>query len=592
MLHSFQRHQQNDQFSKYVLYVNKQAISFLKKHKNIVILPADKGNVTVAMMREDYDEKMSHLLSDRSTYWRVRQNPTTTLQARNNNIVKWLHNNKIVDDREKTKMTTYTAQLPSIYGLPKIHKRDVPMRPIISSMKLPCYELSKFVGRILQCVTNNSKYTVRNSFEFVNKAKKINIKENEVLVSFDVISLFTNIPTQFAINLLKTKWTTISKHTKMTQSKFLEVLDFCLKENNYLQYKTDIYKQIFGMPMGNPLSPTIADIVMDHLLDQCFDSSPNRPSFIAKYVDDIFAIIDKNYIDDVLQTLNKFHSKLQFTVEHENNCAISFLDVKIIRNNNKLKFDWFQKDTCSGRLTNFRSNHAKHIKINTAYNMIHKVLTISDEEFHQTNERRITNILRDNGYPNTIIRELFLKHKYRRPKEPDELPTNNGFFNSVTYIPKLTDNFKQAIQNNIQDIRLAFKSNRTLGNLFSNLKAKTEKDQQSDVIYKINCKGKSQEPCNLCYIGTTKQLLRQRLSNHKSDIKSNNPAKTALALHAIENGHHPDFDGAEVLQTEKHISKRYTLETLHILNNKNNMNRKQDTQDISSIYCYLISSKP
>ena len=102
---------------------------------------------------------------------------------------------------------------------------------------------------------------------------------------------------------------------------------------------------------------------------------------------------------------------------------------------------------------------------------------------------------------------------------------------------------------------------------------------------------KAEENCNQCYVGTTKQLLRQRISNHKSDINQKSTGKTALACHSVECGHKPDFDGVEILETERYTSKRYTLETLHIINNKNNMNRKQDTQNISSVYCSLVKEK-
>ncbi|XP_055910736.1 uncharacterized protein LOC129945103 [Eupeodes corollae] len=343
-------------------------------------------------------------------------------------------------------------------------------------------------------------------------------------------------------------------------------MDFCLKDDNYLQFKDIIYKQIFGMPMGNPLSPTIADLVMDHLLDECLTECNAKPNFIVKYVDDIFAVMDKYKVADLLLILNGFHSKLQFTVENENNSSISFLDVKIHRMDTQLSFDWFQKPTASGRLINFR-----------------------DKRFYHSNTIKVTKILSDKGFPPAIIRGLILQQQCRRAKQQSEV-NNKGYFKSIVYVPKLAESFKQVVAKNIQDVRLAFKSNQTIRHLFTKLKTKIDRDKRTDVIYKINCKGKPDETCNLCYIGTTKQFLRQRLSNHKSDIKNYNLAKTALAAHSIDKGHSPDFDGVKVLQTEKHTSKRYTLETLHILNNKNNMNRKQDTQSISSVYYSLVSS--
>ena len=57
------------------------------------------------------------------------------------------------------------------------------------------------------------------------------------------------------------------------------------------------------MPMGSPASPVIADIVMENLLDECMDKLTIKPRFLTKYVDDLFGIIDKNYIDETLKAI-------------------------------------------------------------------------------------------------------------------------------------------------------------------------------------------------------------------------------------------------------------------------------------------------
>ena len=58
-----------------------------------------------------------------------------------------------------------------------------------------------------------------------------------------------------------------------------------------------MYIQTFGMPMGNPLSPTIADIILDKLVNETILILENEKNIkfnmIVKYVDDIFATIRK-----------------------------------------------------------------------------------------------------------------------------------------------------------------------------------------------------------------------------------------------------------------------------------------------------------
>lgn len=157
--------------------------------------------------------------------------------------------------------------------------------------------------------------------------------DEDVLVSFDVVSLFTNIPTMLASKIIMNKYDQIKVKTNIPKKKFQEILDFCLKDNNYFMFDNKLYTQTFGMPMGHPISPTIADIVMDGLLDNAISELKQLFNidikFICKYVDDIFAIIKRNDANIILDTLNKYHNKLQFTIEMEVNSKIPYLDVCI-----------------------------------------------------------------------------------------------------------------------------------------------------------------------------------------------------------------------------------------------------------------------
>ncbi|XP_036317662.1 uncharacterized protein LOC118732638 [Rhagoletis pomonella] len=197
--------------------------------------------------------------------------------------------------------------------------------------------------------------------------------------------------------------------------------------------------------MGNPLSPTIADIVMDDLLDNTFMELKRKfnidTKFIVKYVDDIFAIVRRNDVDTILKTLNQYHPKLQFTMEPETHSRIPFLDVMIHRKNDSILLDWYSKPTSSGRLINFLSAQPFKYKVNTAKNLIHKVLTISHKQFRDTNINKINNILKSNNYPHHLIQSL-LQHKIIEiDNKHSQIPTcktrnDTKRHHSVTYVPK------------------------------------------------------------------------------------------------------------------------------------------------------------
>ncbi|XP_036340019.1 uncharacterized protein LOC118749331 [Rhagoletis pomonella] len=315
----FKRNMKHNEAEKLILSAFHKAKAFIQKHKNnIIITDADKGNKTVVIYKTEYLEKMKKLIEDRNTYKSIRTDPTNTLQRKNNKIVDELYKGKHINFREKQKLTCTAAT--RIYGLPKIHKPGVPLRPIVSSIMVPCYKLPKYIGEIIQSLISG-KYNAKNAFDLKDKLTNVHVCDEDVLVSFDVISLFTNIPTTLASRIIMNKWDLTQQKTSIPKKKIHEIIDFCLKDNNYFMFSNKLYAQTFGMPMGNPFSPTIADIIMDNLLDNTITELKEKFNIdiklITKYVDDIFAIIKRNDANIILDTLNKYHNKLKFTMEME-----------------------------------------------------------------------------------------------------------------------------------------------------------------------------------------------------------------------------------------------------------------------------------
>jgi hypothetical protein len=100
----------------------------------------------------------------------------------------------------KQKLTPYPSNPPPPhpYGLPKIHKTDIPLRPIVSSIGFPCYALAGFLHKILSPLSGKSKTFVKNSSHFIQLLRSVNLESTDILVSFDVVNLFTNVPVEEA----------------------------------------------------------------------------------------------------------------------------------------------------------------------------------------------------------------------------------------------------------------------------------------------------------------------------------------------------------------------------------------------------------
>ena len=103
---------------------------------------------------------------------------------------------------EESKLLKPAGSNPAtLYGLPKVHKTSQPLRPIMAAYNTATFKLSTFLVPLLSHLTTNT-YTVKNSYELANSLSKLDIPDNYYMCSFDVQSLFTNIPLNETIDII------------------------------------------------------------------------------------------------------------------------------------------------------------------------------------------------------------------------------------------------------------------------------------------------------------------------------------------------------------------------------------------------------
>ena len=160
---------------------------------------------------------------------------------------------------------------------------------------------------------DESKYLLKDTFDFVNKVKLFNNTEVG-MGSFDVESLFTNVPLEETIDIL------ISKIFKDKKSTFHGLKHFQFRDlmiiatqQSHFQFLGKFYDQIDGVAMGSPLGPTLANIFMNHLEEKFVNQVKTTYGVLIwlRYVDDIFIIIkDLANMDKVLNFINNFHKNI------------------------------------------------------------------------------------------------------------------------------------------------------------------------------------------------------------------------------------------------------------------------------------------
>ena len=145
----------------------KRAMEELKQYDYIVILNADKGNNTVVIDKLEYDKKLFVLLSDSATHQVILKYPICAIEKRLNCFIWKLYKNDKISSYFYKTLRSSDSALPRIYGLTKIHKLNVPLRPIVSFIGTITNQLAKFLKQILVPLGGNTQYTVKSSSEFV-----------------------------------------------------------------------------------------------------------------------------------------------------------------------------------------------------------------------------------------------------------------------------------------------------------------------------------------------------------------------------------------------------------------------------------------
>nr|VZH99624.1 unnamed protein product [Spirometra erinaceieuropaei] len=306
-----------------------QELLKIRKMKDIVTLPADKGLSTVVMDKAEYCTKLGNLLMDKEAYA-----PSTVSEFKKvvnsiNNTIGKLRKAGALTRREALAAKASDTAMTRFYGLPKVHKQGVPLHPIVSLRGTPTFGLSKWLYQRLCFLTKNSEWTVKPAEEFLTRIKHLEVEADEVMVSFDVISLFTSIPPALAIDtidgFLREKYDETDQQLK--RAHIIELLELCLK--TFFTFNGQVYEQKKGTPMGSPLSGLIAEAVLQRLEQQVFSSYP--PKVWVRYVDDTLVVIKRSEVKAFKTLLNSIFPDIQFSMEEEVNNQLPFLDVQVTR---------------------------------------------------------------------------------------------------------------------------------------------------------------------------------------------------------------------------------------------------------------------
>ena len=397
-----------------------EAFLGLASNENLIIQKADKGNTVVIVDKLSYVQKMEDLLSDTTKFSKVNFNLKHKVNRELRHILSMEDAIKhCLDDlrqgdylsEEDYKMMKPTGSRPGVmYGLCKIHKdktngRELPpFRPILSAISTCTYSLAKFFVPVLKEYTINT-YTIKDSFTFADEVVEQNA--GLYMVSFDVESLFTNIPLDETINICVDRLYTRKKKVRgLLKRHFKQLLTLATKSSCFL-FNGVYYSQVDGVAMGSPLGPTLANLFLAYHEEQWLDNCPVqfKPTYYRRYVDDVFLMFqNKSHVLKFLRYMNSRHPNIKFTVEEEENNSLSFLDIKITRVGDKLTTSIYRKKTFSGVYLNYNSFLPRDYKRGLISTLLYRAYTLcSDYNNIHLEITKLKTIWQKNKFPLSFI---------------------------------------------------------------------------------------------------------------------------------------------------------------------------------------------
>ncbi|XP_071579118.1 uncharacterized protein [Temnothorax nylanderi] len=426
---------------------------------------------------------------------------------------------------------------------------------------------------------------VKNSIDLVEELASIHVNDGYKLISLDVVSLFTNVPIERVLDSISVRWNFIAKNCNIPKSEFFTAVRLILN-STFFMFNGKIYRQTFGVPMGSPLSPMAADIVLQDLETIAFCTLKYIPPFYKRYIDDITLAAPSTLLQHTLDVFNSFHPRLKFTIEIGEDDKLNFLEITMILNNNRLTFDWFHKPTFSGRYLNFMSQHPVCQKRGTAIGLIDRAFLLSHPSLHAKNLSLVIGILLNNCYPLEFIYGILrerLKFLFNRDSNTNVRRNEEeaASFFTLPYIPTITEKFKNAIRE--LNVRLSYNSLNKMRTFIKAQKDSLPRSNKCNVVYKINC-----NDCDASYVGQTSRQLQTRIREHRNHINWNTPNHSVITEHRVECNHDFDWKNVEILDHESYYYKRSVSEMICIKRQAKGLNLQTDAEGLPDTYLSVI----
>ena len=399
------------------------------------------------------------------------------------------------------------------------------------------YDVAKHLASILAPLVGNFEFHVKNSTEFVQFVRTLSLAEDETMVSFDVKSLFTSVPTDVACDIARGRLeeemgredSTIRAQTGMDVEDIVLLLKLCLN-TTYFQVNGKFYRQKQGAAMGSPVSVIVANLFMEELEKKAIDTFDHEVRVWKRYVDDTFVVLKKEHVGALHSHLNRQFTGVSFTVEEEADRSLPFLDVEVRRGEDgSLKTAVFRKATHTDKYLDFKSHHSVQHKESVIRSLVIRGDSFPSDEAERSAEvRHINRTLRQNNYPRTFIQRTRRKIQRGNTRSDYDREEVRRPVVVLPYVQGVTERVTRVLA---PHAKVTNRPDKNLRSLLVKPKDKRDKISCAGVVYQYKCM------CDKVYIGETGRSIKTRESEHKRAIRNGDDNHSGISKHVLETGH-------------------------------------------------------
>lgn len=563
-----------------------KALKSLYNNKHIIIKPADKGSAIVIQDRFQYLWECHRQLADKEYYIPLKKPLYIETATQIRTIIEELQRKKFINAKQKKYLIGKDPPRPRrFYTLPKIHKNPKewkkpfqipPGRPIVSDCDSESYYTAEYLDFFLNPLSITHPSYIKDTYDFIDKIRKLIIPKEALLFTMDVNSLYTNIEIKEGIKTIEEKLAQ-NPDGKRPDKELLQLLEINLTRNDF-EYNGELYLQIKGTAMGKKFAPAYANIFMADWEDKALKAVPKKPLHYFRFLDDIWGVWTSTEQDfeTFINTLNKQSKSIQLKAEIHTH-TVNFLDITTYKGpqfntTGILDTKVYFKPTDTHALLHKNSYHPKHTYEGIVKSQLLRFHRICNrkEDFEEATKTLFA-ALTSRGYSRSFLRKILKKYHTRRPetKKTPLLPIIMDFSQATTnFMRRIKNNFNQETENtqvlqnhklisayrrrkNLQDYLVQAKiepltKNKPKNNMKTLHKMKWINNTHSSQHYRIDTPSKPQIKnciylihCSTCkrrYVGETGNTIATRLYQYKYNILKKQNKHRLVIKHFIQHG--------------------------------------------------------